>query len=61
MNKQTNKQTKIFCATQQSWHTLREVQEVEGGVEDLVARAHAEEDRPGGVVRAHDGVLGGVV
>ena len=36
------------------------MQKVEGGVEDLVAGAHSEENRPGGVVQVHDGVAGGV-
>ena len=40
---------------------LGEVQEVQGGVEDLVASAHEEEDGAGGVVDAHHGVGRGVV
>ena len=36
------------------------MEEVEGGVEDLVAGAHAEEDGAGGVVDVHDRVLAGV-
>ena len=40
---------------------LGEVEEVERRVEHLVARAHEEEDRAGGVVDAHDGVGGRVV
>ena len=37
-----------------------EVEEVEGGVEELVAGAHGEEDGAGGVVEVHDGVAADV-
>jgi hypothetical protein len=36
------------------------MEQVEGGVEELVASAHAEENRTGGVVDTHDGVAGHV-
>lgn len=40
---------------------LREVEQVERGVEHLVSRAHAEQHRPGGVVQSHHRVGRGVV
>jgi len=36
------------------------VEEVEGGVEELVAGAHSEEDWARGVVQVHDGVAAGI-
>ena len=36
------------------------MEQVEGGVEELIAGAHGEEDGAGGVVEVHDGVPAGV-
>ena len=36
------------------------MEEVEGGVEELVAGAHSEEDWARGVVQVHDGVAAGI-